>query len=569
MLQNVADLTVASMSASVIDSNVQVYSVTVDTNNKFILNNNQDLNFVLKRGKTYIFDQSDATNSNHPITFYTVTGTPQEVTNYITTSSTAAGSAGASVTFIVPSDYSESELKLYCDVHGENMGSYYNPVAVQDNSSAPISTISWVTNNIINNGNPTDLLTTTGGGTPIIQNNKYRYGKGTSAATGNYPTGGCLLAAVPSLEDWTIDVTIDIDSINGTAPTITFIDNANNYIANVVLGPGQMNGQWGRISTENKGLFAGASTNSYSAGMAYGSSFNGNGFTWTTNILNLNIRIQRISGIIKFYFNNIEATAFQVSNHTTQQLSYVGFRTHNTTIDIHNFTIDSYQEVISYPDPQTFSSHAFGSAQTSYTNTWTTTTNLQNGDDATIDLSGYIWSSVPDYLIGGTQLKTIHKYVDNGQNIKITVTDGYNLYLYLIYDRMLDAAIDDGGWGPNALSHYTGADGEVYSWTKVPDAELPKFTYTGNFTNTEIVVSVWYIRVGTPNWTVVLPTINDSRYTTTGRLIQHMVLSDYVPSAIIPVDRKEPYFTFDASRYTFGSSATTFVDLEATGYTPF
>ena len=132
---------------------------------------------------------------------------------------------------------------------------------------------------------------------------------------------------------------------------------------------------------------------------------------------------------------------------------------------------------------------------------------------------------------------------------------------------MLDAAIDDGGWGPNALSHYTGADGEVYSWTKVPDAELPKFTYTGNFNNTEIVVSVGYIRVNRPNWSVVLPTINDSRYTTTGRLIQHMVLSDYVPSEITPVSRATPYFSYDASKYSFNGSDTTYVDLEVAGYT--
>ena len=122
-------------------------------------------------------------------------------------------------------------------------------------------------------------------------------------------------------------------------------------------------------------------------------------------------------------------------------------------------------------------------------------TNLQVGDPANMDLTGYTWASVPNYLVGGTQLKTLHKYIDNGQEIKITVTDGYALYVYLIYDRLIDQSIDDGGWGPGGLSEYVAADGEVYSWTKLPDAELPRFTYTGNFTNAEIVVGVWYIRV--------------------------------------------------------------------------
>jgi hypothetical protein len=89
----------------------------VDGVNKPVLN--------LVRGGVYTFDQSAATNNNHPIAFrdsannsYTLgvvtTGTP--------------GTAGAQTVFTVPSNAPDS-LRYYCTVHGNGMG---NTITVTD-----------------------------------------------------------------------------------------------------------------------------------------------------------------------------------------------------------------------------------------------------------------------------------------------------------------------------------------------------------------------------------------------------------------------------------------------------
>lgn len=72
----------------------------------------------LVRGKTYVFDVSDASNSGHPLAFKT--HDHLAYTTGVTTSGTA-GSAGATVTFVVPED-APSFLRYYCTVHGNSMG---------------------------------------------------------------------------------------------------------------------------------------------------------------------------------------------------------------------------------------------------------------------------------------------------------------------------------------------------------------------------------------------------------------------------------------------------------------
>jgi hypothetical protein len=90
----------------------------------------------LKRGYTYIFDQSDSTNANHPIAFRESDDT--SYTDGVTTTGTA-GTDGKT-TFVVPSD-APSALKYYCTVHGNSMG---NSVTVVNDTgvfaeSGPIS----------------------------------------------------------------------------------------------------------------------------------------------------------------------------------------------------------------------------------------------------------------------------------------------------------------------------------------------------------------------------------------------------------------------------------------------
>ena len=106
----------------------QTYTVTVasvDGGNRFILDSSNYPAITLKRGYTYIFDQSDSSNTGHPIAFRT--SDDSAYTSGVTTTGTA-GSSGAKTTFVVPSD-APASLKYYCTVHGNSMG---NNITVTD-----------------------------------------------------------------------------------------------------------------------------------------------------------------------------------------------------------------------------------------------------------------------------------------------------------------------------------------------------------------------------------------------------------------------------------------------------
>ena len=106
----------------------QTYTVTVasvDGSNRFILDGSNYPAITLKRGYTYIFDQSDSSNTGHPIAFRT--SDDSAYTSGVTTTGTA-GSSGAKTTFVVPSD-APASLKYYCTVHGNSMG---NNITVTD-----------------------------------------------------------------------------------------------------------------------------------------------------------------------------------------------------------------------------------------------------------------------------------------------------------------------------------------------------------------------------------------------------------------------------------------------------
>jgi len=105
----------------------QTYTVTVasvDGSNRFILDGSNYPAITLKRGYTYIFDQSDSSNTGHPIAFRTSDDT--SYTSGVTTTGTA-GTDGKT-TFVVPSD-APATLKYYCTVHGNSMG---NTITVTD-----------------------------------------------------------------------------------------------------------------------------------------------------------------------------------------------------------------------------------------------------------------------------------------------------------------------------------------------------------------------------------------------------------------------------------------------------
>ena len=77
-----------------------------------------------EKGKTYTFDQSNATNLNHPLRFKDGSGNSYSVG--VTTGGTP-GQAGAATTIAISSGITTSALRYYCTVHGVGMG---NSIAV-------------------------------------------------------------------------------------------------------------------------------------------------------------------------------------------------------------------------------------------------------------------------------------------------------------------------------------------------------------------------------------------------------------------------------------------------------
>ena len=104
--------------------------VNVGGINVFALDGNPYPALTLTKGFKYVFNQSDATNSGHPLAFKDAAGNP--FTTGVTTTGTA-GSAGAKVEIVVPTSGTMPAL-YYCTVHGVQMG---NSITVVDDTTVP------------------------------------------------------------------------------------------------------------------------------------------------------------------------------------------------------------------------------------------------------------------------------------------------------------------------------------------------------------------------------------------------------------------------------------------------
>lgn len=98
----------------------RTYAVTVVNSggNKFALGGVTAPAINLLKNHTYIFDQSDNTNGNHPIAFKEGAGGNAYTTGV--TSTGVPGQAGAKTTIVTTAD--TPDLYYYCTVHGEGMG---------------------------------------------------------------------------------------------------------------------------------------------------------------------------------------------------------------------------------------------------------------------------------------------------------------------------------------------------------------------------------------------------------------------------------------------------------------
>ena len=98
----------------------RTYAVTVVNSggNKFALGGVTAPAINLLKNHTYVFDQSDNTNANHPIAFKQGAGGATYTTGVTTVG--VPGQAGAKTTIVTTAD--TPDLYYYCTVHGEAMG---------------------------------------------------------------------------------------------------------------------------------------------------------------------------------------------------------------------------------------------------------------------------------------------------------------------------------------------------------------------------------------------------------------------------------------------------------------
>jgi len=112
------------------------YAVTVasgtnsyGTGNKYFIDGSVSPTLTLKKGNTYKFDQSDATNATHPLQFSTTANGGHGGGSAYTTGVTVVGTAGSAGAYvqIVVSDSTPSTLHYYCTNHS-GMGGTANVI---------------------------------------------------------------------------------------------------------------------------------------------------------------------------------------------------------------------------------------------------------------------------------------------------------------------------------------------------------------------------------------------------------------------------------------------------------
>lgn len=131
------------------DGETITYTVTVHnpgSGNIFRINGVNNPVITMKRGSTYIFDQSDNTNSGHPLAIKSDAGGAQT-----TTVSGTAGNSGATVTYQPAYPSAPSDLRYYCTVHGNGMG---NTITMNNPNTTTSTTTSSTTTQVNPLGTP-------------------------------------------------------------------------------------------------------------------------------------------------------------------------------------------------------------------------------------------------------------------------------------------------------------------------------------------------------------------------------------------------------------------------------
>lgn len=112
-----------------VDSIVDIV-VTVNGNNKYVIDGVAQADIAISKGTTYRFDVSDSSNANHPFALSTSVGGSEYTTGK--TSSGTAGNSGAYVQYTT-SQATPDSLYYYCTTHGSGMGGNVHSGAVGGN----------------------------------------------------------------------------------------------------------------------------------------------------------------------------------------------------------------------------------------------------------------------------------------------------------------------------------------------------------------------------------------------------------------------------------------------------
>jgi len=132
--------TTTSTVADPADSETVTYTVTVVNTggyDYFAINGVTNPVLTMKRGSTYIFNQSHSSNVNHPLRIKSDAGGQQTTTN--------AGTLGtdATVTYQPAYPTAPNDLRYYCQTHGNSMGNTItmnNPNTIQQQSTSSSTT---------------------------------------------------------------------------------------------------------------------------------------------------------------------------------------------------------------------------------------------------------------------------------------------------------------------------------------------------------------------------------------------------------------------------------------------
>ncbi len=195
------------------------YTVTVAQSggvNVFYIDGVANPTLTLDRGNTYIFDQSDNTNANHPLIFKDTSG------NSYTTGVTVSGVAGqsnATVTIDVASN-APGSLVYSCSVHGNAMGN--SITVVNSNLSLVASNITSV-NTVANSTNLANITAVAGDAADIGTVAADIGGSNTIGTVATDLTGSNTIGSVGSA----------ITNINNVAGALTAINNVSTNLSSV------------------------------------------------------------------------------------------------------------------------------------------------------------------------------------------------------------------------------------------------------------------------------------------------------------------------------------------------